>query len=97
MQVKIKQFEKGNSIYFQCTFYTIRGAKVDPTSPTYSITDSDGTEVKAGTPTKSETGIYYFYYIPTSEGKYVIKFSGTINSQVVIGRNVFDIQETDTS
>lgn len=95
-QVKVKQFEKGNSIYFKCTFYSIRGAKVDPTSPTYQVVDSGGTEVKTGTPTKSETGIYYFYFIPSSEGKYVVKFTGTVNSQTVVGRNVFDIQETDT-
>ena len=96
MQVKIKQFEKGNSVYFQCTFYTIRGAKVDPTSPTYSVTDSDSVEVDSGTPTKASTGVYYFYYAPASEGKFVVKFSGTINSQAVIGRSVFDIKETDT-
>ena len=96
MQIKIKQFEKGNSVYFQCSFYTIRGALVNPTSPTYSVTDSDGVEVKAGTPTKAKTGVYFFYYAPASEGKFVVKFGGTINSQAIIGRNVFDIKETDT-
>jgi len=56
-----------------------------------------GTEIKTGTPTKSMTGVYYFYYAPSSEGKFVIKFSGIINSQTVIGRNVFEIKETNTN
>jgi len=68
-QIKIKKFEKDNSVYFKCTFYNILGTKTDPDSPAYAVYDSSGAEIVSGTPEKSATGIYYFYHAFSTEGK----------------------------
>ena len=97
MRQEIKIFEKNNSVYFQCLYKTINNKLVDPTAPTYTITDSAGAIATSGVPTKDSIGKYYFYYKFATEGKYRIAFGGKVDAQDILGVQIFEVKETTIS
>lgn len=90
----MKEFEKNNSIYFECTYRDFDGAITAPSSPAYKIKDSKGTDVDTGTPVEKETGVYYFYWVSTTVDTYIVEFTGTIGGQAGVARQLFKVTET---
>lgn len=90
-----KTFEKDNTVYFEVKYRNSNSQLIDPGSPTYSIEDSKGIEQTSGTPTEKSTGIYFFYWTPTSTGDYVVIFSGLIQNYSATIRKKFKVVETD--
>lgn len=90
----MKEFEKGNTIYFECTYKDFNGEIVDPTSPAYAIINSAGASQASGTPTKKETGVYYFYWTSASVDTFRVEFTGTIGGQAGVARELFRVIET---
>ena len=90
----MKKFEKGNSIYFECTYRNYDGAITEPQNPTYKIEDSKGNEEQTGTPQKKEDGVYYFYWTSSIADTYRVIFTGTIGGQAGVARQVFKVVET---
>lgn len=90
----MKTFEKGNSIYFECTYYDFDGVITEPTSPAYKVIDSKGNEEASGTPSKKETGVYYFYWESPNVDDYRVEFTGSIGGQNGVVRQVFKVVET---
>ena len=76
------EYYLGNSIKLTYTYRDDDGAATDPTSPTVNVWDPDGTKVvDAVTPTKIETGVYYYNYrIPVAgpEGVWRAEFTGVV-------------------
>ena len=74
------------------TFYTWAGVLSDPTSVTVNIYDVTRTKlVTAATPTHSGTGVYYYDYTPTVEGKHTIEFTGTLEGKAIVMRKYVTI------
>ena len=90
----MKEFEKNNTIYFQCKYRDFDGQLTDPTTPAYKVYDSKMAEKATGTPAKKADGIYYFYWTPTAVDTYIVQFTGTINAQPGLVRDKFKVVET---
>lgn len=89
----MQEFEKGNSIYFQCEYRDFDGTLTDPTTPTYEIKDSKGNKEDSGTPTKDTIGIYYFVWTSVVVDDYFVEFTGTIGKEVGVVRKKFRVKE----
>ncbi|MFC1714861.1 hypothetical protein ACFL6S_14430 [Candidatus Poribacteria bacterium] len=76
----------GDSIKLTCTYLDDNGVATDPTSPTISVWDPEGTKlVDSVTPTNSGTGVYYYNYrIPEAgpEGVWIAEFTGVVNGTI---------------
>jgi len=90
----IKIHELNSSIYFLCSYKTIKGVLCDPNEPTYKIYDSDEVEIASGIPEKAEVGAYFFYWLPIKEGIYVVEFGGKIGVHPVTIRELFEVKKT---
>lgn len=94
----IKEFEKGNTIYFECSYRDFDGALVDPKEGTasYKILDSKGNEEEKETPTRKSKGVYYFYWTSSEVDTYLVEFSGTIGDeeQPGLAREKFKVTQT---
>lgn len=90
----MKEFEKGNTIYFECTYKDFNGKVTDPTSPAYVIINSKGEEKASGTPQKKGTGVYFFYWTSNAADTYRVQFSGIIGGSPGVARELFKVKET---
>lgn len=92
----MRTFEVDSTVRFLVKYKDFSGLKVDPTSPAITIVDSAGNiEVNAQTPTKEETGIYYYDWKPTEQDTYVVIFVGVIEGKTATGRNKFKVTKTE--
>jgi hypothetical protein len=89
-----KEFEKDNTILFECLFRDSNGAMYITTSPTYTILDMRDNVISTGTPEEKSTGHYYFAWTSSTIGHYTLIFSGTVSGKQVTIRKPFIIKET---
>lgn len=90
----VRKFEQGNSIYLEAYYQGIDSTVADPSSPAYTVYDIKGNAVKSGTPSKETTGHYFFYWVPSSTGEYIVEFTGTIDTHAVKMREKIKIVKT---
>ena len=92
----LKEFEKGNTIYFEVEFRNVNAKLWDPQSgsPRYSITNLQGLEIVTGPLLKRDIGFWYAFYVPSSVGTFTISFTGTIEDSDVIIKRKFRVVET---
>ncbi len=76
------EYYVGDAVKLSNTYKDLDGVLTDPTSPTITITDPNGTvTVNAATPTQESTGVYFYYYAPTAvEGYWKVEFGGTVST-----------------
>ncbi|MCK4307312.1 hypothetical protein KAW50_03680 [candidate division WOR-3 bacterium] len=89
-----KTFQKDNTAYFECYYRDMQSFKKDPVNPTYVILDIRGNVVTSGIPSKKATGIFYFFWTPTSEGDYLLIFGGSVSGYSVKLRRKFKVVRT---
>jgi len=93
-----KQFELGNTIYFECIYRNIYSVYTDPTDPTWEIIDGKGTVIanssSEGGPYKRSAGLWYIFWASTDIGSYVLTFMGTIGGNAVRIRRPFKVTKT---
>lgn len=83
----------GDTLLLKCSFYSWAGTLADPTSVTLNIYDVSRTKlVTAATPTKLSTGVYYYYYTPSVEGRQTVEFSGTLATNTTLVRKYVTIE-----
>ena len=90
----IKKFEKGTTVYFECLYRGIDGSACDPADSRWEIKDFQGNIISSGTPSKRKEGVWYFFWIATATGSYLLIFSGKIQGDLVIIRKKFKVLET---
>ncbi len=92
-----KEFEKGNTIRFECEYRDFDGALVTPVSSGYQILDSKGAveqdEDDQALTLKSE-GVYYFTWTSSEVDDYIVEFTGTIGLLAGKARKIFKVTET---
>ena len=72
----------GDTVKVSNEYRDLDGNLTNPTAPTVTITDPNGTvTVAAATPTEESTGIFFYNYAPTEvEGYWQYVFGGTVES-----------------
>ena len=85
-KLKTILFGKAERLYTE--YKDSNGTLTDPTSPSVYIYDPEGIIYDSGTPTKSNTGIYYYEVSLSTastqkEGIYQAYWQGTINGELV--------------
>jgi len=90
------EYYAGDSIKVTCTYRDLSGTATDPSSPTVTIWDSEGTKkVDGETPTSTGvTGEYeYIYRIPDTgpEGVWRLEFAGTVGEYISEQSKEFEV------
>ena len=92
-----KKYELGNTVYFECLYRNLDGFPTDPSTSAYTITNIKGETVASGNPNKRKDGYWYCFWTLTETGDFILKFTGTIEENVVIIRKKFKVIETKLS
>lgn len=74
----------GDTVKVSNEYRDLDGVLTNPTDPTVTITDPNGTvTVTAATPTEESTGIFFYLYAPTEvEGYWEYVFGGSVDGKV---------------
>ena len=94
MLATTKQFEYGNTIYFECVYRNTMGVLTDPDNPSWKITTAQGATAASsddGGPYKRSDGLWYIFWTSDDVGDYVLEFSGTIGGHTVKVRRPFKV------
>ena len=80
------EYYKGDTVKLSNDYKDFDGVLTNPTSPTITITDPNGTvTVNAATPTEESTGVFIYYYAPTAvEGYWKVEFDGSVDSKETV-------------
>lgn len=80
------EYYKTDTIKLRNTYKDLDGNNTDPTSPTITIIDPNGTvTVSAETPTQEATGIYFYLYAPTAvDGYWKAEFGGSVDGEATL-------------
>jgi len=90
------EYYAGDSVKFTCTYRDLSGTATDPSSPTVTIWDPEGTKkVDGETPTSTGvTGEYeYIYRIPAAgpEGVWRLEFAGAVGEHISQQSREFEV------
>jgi len=87
-------YYKGDTVRLKATFYNFAGSLSDlPSSPTLKVYDDHEILLSTVLPasiTHGTTGIYYYDYTIPQVGRLIYEFSGTLESNTVLGRSTFN-------
>jgi len=87
----------GDTIKLGNTYNDLDDVATDPTSPTVTITDPNGTVVvDDATPTQSATGVYFYLFAPTAiEGYWEVVFGGSVDGEATQWPDRFRVYLTE--